>query len=126
MPPYTMSELERTTGIRLFDANQALQLPQRVLAQCDFCPVHCDDLRRCWRNTDDDNVFDDVIRQLNGPRRQTLSKFENVEVFTPFKHAGARAVALAKFLLGGWKGWGTAKILETRCMQFSDTQVPPR
>ena len=78
MPPYTMSELERTRGIRLFDENEALRLPERVLAQCDFCPVHCDGLRRCWRNTDDDNVFDDVIRQLNGPRRQTLSKFEYV------------------------------------------------
>ena len=74
MPPYTMSELERTREIRLFDANQTLQLPQRVLAQrdfcpvhcrigasevkvlaqlsesSDFCPVHCDGLRRCWRN----------------------------------------------------------------------------
>ena len=23
---------------------------REVLAQCDFCPVHCDGLRRCWRD----------------------------------------------------------------------------
>ena len=31
MPPYTMSELEQTRGIRLFDENEALR-------------------RECWRN----------------------------------------------------------------------------
>ena len=50
MPPYTNSELERTREVRLFDANPALQLPQRVLAACEFCPVRCDGLRKCWRS----------------------------------------------------------------------------
>ena len=35
----TISELEWTRGIRLFNQNRALRWPQKVLAQCDFCPV---------------------------------------------------------------------------------------
>ena len=30
---------ERTRGIRLFHYNKALRWPQKVLTQCEFCPV---------------------------------------------------------------------------------------
>ena len=43
-----------------------------------------------------------------------------------FFHAGAAAVALAKFLRDGWKGWGIVKIVEAKCMQFFETQMPAR
>jgi hypothetical protein len=33
------SELKRTRGFRLFNKNIALRWRQRVMTQCDFCPV---------------------------------------------------------------------------------------